>query len=67
MNRTAFLAGATYTAIGLTSWRVAAFVVSGIVFAIHIGYEHFRRRRPAKLTAWHASAGAALGGGSCQN
>lgn len=62
MNRAALLAGVTYTAIGLTSWRVAAFVVSGIVFAMHIGYERFRRRNPARLTAWHASVGAAVGG-----
>jgi len=29
---------------------------------MHVGHEHFRRHSPARLTAWHASVGAALGG-----
>jgi len=73
MNRTALLVGLAYTAIGVLSpflsspttvvfWRVAAFVVSGIVFVVHVLHEHFRRRNPARRTAWHAAVGAAVGG-----
>ncbi len=43
------------------TWRFAAFVVSGIAFAAHIAYEHFRLRASPVMTAWHASSAAALG------
>ena len=42
-------------------WRVSALVVSAVVFAAHIAYEHFRSRHRARLTAWHASVAVALG------
>jgi len=43
------------------TWNRLAFVASGIVFAIHIGYEHFRLRNSPRITAWHASLAVALG------
>ena len=42
-------------------WRLSAFVISGVVFAAHIAYEHFRLRNTALPTAWHASMGVAVG------
>lgn len=75
--RTAFFAGVLYFAAGFgfgalagaaasdpmrSFWRVTAFIVSGVVFALHIAYEHFRLGSPARSTAWHASVGAAVGG-----
>ena len=43
-------------------WRLSAFIGTAIVFAAHIGYEHFRFRNPARATAWHTSVAVALGG-----
>ena len=71
------LAGGLYFVVGIVSirlagavvsnemrsfWRLSAFVVSGVVFAAHLAYEHFRLRHTARSTAWHASLAAALGG-----
>jgi protein-S-isoprenylcysteine O-methyltransferase Ste14 len=42
-------------------WRLAAFVVSAVVFGAHIGYEHFRLGNTPRLTAFHAAAAVALG------
>jgi len=73
---TAILAGVIYLAVGLASaalagaaasdqmrsfWRLSAFVVSAVVFAAHIAYEHFRLRNTARPTAWHASVAVAFG------
>ena len=72
----ATLVGLLYLAIGITSatlagaaasnqmrffWRLSAFIISAVVFAAHIAYEHFRLRNGARPTAWHASAGVAFG------
>ena len=72
----ALLAGILYTVIAIASaalagsaaasqmqffWRLSAFVVSAVVFAAHIAYEHFRLRNAARPTAWHASVGVAFG------
>ena len=72
----AILAGVIYLAVGLASgalaaaaasdqmrsfWRLSAFVISGVVFVVHIAHEHFRLRNTSSLTAWHASAGVAFG------
>src|SRR5262245_61973001 len=67
----AFLAGVLYQIIGLGFgplaspsvffWRRAAWFVSGIVYAAHLGYEHFRLRKPARLVALHVALGAAAG------
>ena len=67
----ALAAGAVYILIGrvfalptdnVGAWRLAAWVVSGLVFASHIGYECFRLHHPAVRSAWHTSVAAALGG-----
>ncbi|HEV2826101.1 MAG TPA: hypothetical protein VGW76_00765, partial [Pyrinomonadaceae bacterium] len=57
--RTAILVGLLYPAISVASselalvaassqmqffWRLSAFVISGVVLAAHIAYEHFRLR-----------------------
>ena len=51
--RVALLLGAVYLLIGtvfpvpanhVRVWRLAAWVVSGVAFAVHIGYERFRLR-----------------------
>src|SRR5688572_18943262 len=66
----ALLAGGTYLLIGrvfarptahVQEWRVAAWLVSGIVFALHFLYERFRMNHRPSLTAFHTALGAALG------
>jgi len=74
--RPGILAGVLYLAVGVTSaalagaaastpmrsfWRGSAFVISAVVFATHIAYEHFRLRHTARPTAWHASIAVAFG------
>ena len=72
----AILVGVLYVAVGIASaalsgtaasnqvrsfWRLSAFVISAVVFAAHIAYEHFRLRNTARPTAWHASVAVAFG------
>ena len=68
--RAALLVGVVYFLIGrvfalpsdhVREWRLAAWVVSGAVYAAHIAYEHFRLRNTARPTAGHASVGVAFG------
>lgn len=74
---TAILVGVLYLAVGRASaalagadasdqmqffWRLSAFVISALVFAAHIAYEHFRLHNTARSTAWHACVAAAVGG-----
>jgi hypothetical protein len=42
-------------------WRIAAWVVSAVVAALHIGYEHFRLRSAPGAAALHVAGGCALG------
>src|SRR2546422_1044670 len=73
---TVILSGVLYLAVGMSSaalagaaasnpmrsfWRLSAFVISAVVFAAHIAYEHFRLRNTARRTAWHASGAVAFG------
>jgi hypothetical protein len=73
---TVILVGLLYLAVGITSatlagaaasdqmrffWRLSAFVISALVFAAHIAYEHFRLRNTTRPTAWHASVAVAFG------
>jgi hypothetical protein len=73
---TAILAGVVYLVVGLASaalaglaasdqmrffWRLSAFVISAVVLAAHIAYEHFRLQNTAPRTAWHGSVGVAFG------
>ena len=72
----AALLGATYFVFGITfaafaswssspsmheTWNRLGFVVSALVFALHIGYEHFRLRNSTVITALHVSIAVALG------
>jgi hypothetical protein len=74
---TSILIGVLYAAVGITSgalagaapsqqmqffWRLAAFVISAVMFGVHIAYEHFRLRNTTRPTAWHTSAAVAVGG-----
>ena len=68
--RTAVLVGAMYALIGIAfalpsshvrGWRLAAWLVSGLVYAAHVGYERFRLRNPPLVAALHVALGAALG------
>ncbi len=42
-------------------WRLAAWVASAAVAAVHIGYEHYRLGSSPRATALHAAGGVALG------
>jgi hypothetical protein len=42
-------------------WRLAAWMVSAVVYAAHIGYEHFRVRNSSRSIALHVAFGAAVG------
>ena len=43
-------------------WRLAAWVVSGAVYAAHIWYEHFALRNLTRTTALHVAIAVAIGG-----
>ena len=67
----ALLGGAAYLLIGrlfalptndVHLWRLAAWVVSGGVYATHIGYEHFRLRNSNGVAALHVAVAVAIGG-----
>lgn len=55
------LAGAASSQQVRFAWRLSAFVVSGMAFAAHVAWEHFRLRNPSHLVAWHTSAAVAFG------
>jgi hypothetical protein len=70
------LLGAVYLVIGIAfgafagwsasnqmraTWRLLAFLTSGVVFAVHVGYEHFRLGNSPLITASHASMAVAVG------
>src|SRR5260370_32282045 len=59
----AFSDWATTNAMHLM-WRRLAWLVSGVGFAAHIAYGHFRLRNPPRTTAMHASITAGLGAGA---
>ena len=42
-------------------WRLAAWVASAAVAAVHIGYEHYRLGSSPRPTALHAAGAVALG------
>jgi len=56
----ALAGGAASERIRVT-WRLAAWLTSGIAFAAHIGYEQTRMRTTVVATALHAASAAALG------
>jgi hypothetical protein len=64
------LVGVAYFLIGrlfalpashVRAWRLAAWLVSGAVYAAHIGYEHFALRNSPRPLAAHAALAAAIG------
>ncbi len=57
----ALFAGWAASAHTRVTWNRLAFLMSAIAFVVHIGYEHFRLRSGALLTAWHTSLAVALG------
>ena len=67
----ALLAGTLYLIIGVGFAplsvpsvffrRLAAWMVSAVVYAAHIGYEHLRIRSSPRSTALHVAFGAAVG------
>jgi hypothetical protein len=73
--RAVILVGVMYFAVGIifaalpnpsvsdqvVMWRLAAWVASGVVYAAHVGYEHFRLGTAPRTTALHAAMAVALG------
>ena len=68
--RAALLFGVAYFLIGrvftlpanhVHVWRLAAWIVSGGVYATHIWYEHFRLRNSPRLAALHVAVAVAVG------
>jgi hypothetical protein len=74
--RTVILLGMVYFVIGTAfgafagwsasnqmrlTWRLLAFFTSGVAFAVHVGYEHFRLGNSPLMTASHASMAVAVG------
>jgi hypothetical protein len=43
------------------AWRVAAWIVSGAVYAAHVVYEHFGLRSAPRPAALHVGVGVAIG------
>src|SRR5438874_7768811 len=46
---------------GMRAWRLAAWIVSGLVYGGHIGYERLRLDAPLRSVALRAALAAALG------
>jgi hypothetical protein len=68
--RAALLAGIVYFLIGrvfafptneVRLWRLAAWGVCGVVYATHIGYEHYRLRNRPGMSALHVAVAVAIG------
>jgi hypothetical protein len=68
--RAALLVGVTYFVIGRVFavpsgyprlWRLAAWLLSGVVYATHIWYEYFRLRNSTRSTALHVALAVAIG------
>jgi hypothetical protein len=74
--RAALIVGIVYLAAGIVfaalaksagsnqarvAWRLAAWLISAVAFAAHIGYEHARLRSRPVTTALHAGLAVGLG------
>ena len=55
------LAGAAASAELRSAWRLAAWLVSAIAYALHIRYEYVRLRNPSVPAARHVAIGVAMG------
>ena len=77
--RAVLLVGVTYLAVGIifatlagwaashqirAAWRLAAWLISAVVFGVHVGYEQLQLRSSPRTTALHASLAVALGAGA---
>ena len=69
--RAALLAGVAYVVIGrvfavptdhVQAWRLAAWAISGVVYAAHIWYEHFTLRNSPRVAGAHVAMAVAIGG-----
>jgi hypothetical protein len=56
------LAGNAATTAGLTRWRMATWLISGVVFLAQIVFERVRLRNRPSASALHAAIAAAIGG-----
>ena len=68
--RAAILAGLAYFLVGrlfavagqhARAWRLAAWTVSGSIYALHFGYERARLRHPPRAIALHVALAVAIG------
>ena len=68
--RAVVVVGAMYAVVGILfglpashahAWRLAAWVVSGVAYAIHMSYECLRLRNSTLAAATHVALAAALG------
>jgi hypothetical protein len=68
--RTVILVGVLYFVVGFVfalpsghvrGWRLAAWFVSGALYAAHLWYEHFRLSNSSRAKASHAAMAGALG------
>ena len=66
----AALFGAWYALVGITfavpsthvrAWRLGAWIVSAMAYAVHMAYERFRLRNSPSSSALHVAFGVALG------
>src|SRR5712664_3078487 len=77
--RAVLLVGVTYFAVGIifatlaagaashqirAAWRLAAWLISAVVFGAHVGYGQLQLRSSPRTTALHASLAVALGAGA---
>lgn len=46
---------------GVVTWRLAAWVISGVAFVAQIAYEQWRLRSSSRSSAFHAALAAAIG------
>ena len=66
----AFLVGSFYALVGIgfawpvehvRAWRLAAWVVSAVAYAAHVGYEQWGLKNPLRRSALHVASAVALG------
>jgi len=55
------LAGRSASDQARVIWRLAAWAVSGLVYATHIGYEHFQLHNSPRSIALHVAMAVAVG------
>ena len=55
------LSGAAESQQASTIWRLAAWVASGVIYATHIAYEHFRLHNSPRSIALHVATAVAVG------